>query len=244
MRSPELVVRYFEGPETFSTNVAYAGVFRATDELDEVYSAAEPPTHDNWVHEQLQGAHTTFIRTTFTRIKERLAEFKRPETPAPQVTGLPLGSASRFLGSLIAAAYAEETPKSAPESGKSPGPGKTGDGPVPRRARARGPVTIVGVPVLEEFDGEPLILQQLTVGGTGPVALNAKLTVMTVDGREDEAPIGSVLPSVHSWRTPAGEFESDTCFVLAPVEVELRVRSVPDALVDVTVEGLLVEEAS
>ncbi|MFJ1762224.1 hypothetical protein ACIOD2_18015 [Amycolatopsis sp. NPDC088138] len=244
MRSPELVVRYFEGPETFSTNVAYAGVFRAMDELDEVYSAAEPPTHDNWVHEQLQGANKTFVRTTFTRIKERLADFKRPETSTPPVAGLPLGSASRFLGGLIAAAYAEETPKSGPGPAKPPGSGKPSDEPVARRARVRGPVTMVGAPVLEELAGEPLIFQQLTVGGTGPVALTAKLTVMTVDGREDEAPVGAVPPSVHSWRTPAGEFESDTCFVIAPVEVELRVRSVPDTLIDVAVEGLLVEEAS
>jgi hypothetical protein len=103
---------------------------------------------------------------------------------------------------------------------------------------------MVGGPVLEEIDGEPLICQQVSIGGTVPVALTAKLTVMTVDGRESEAPVGAVVPSVHSWRTPSDEFESDTCFVLPPVEVELRVRSVPDALVDVAVAGLLVEEAS
>lgn len=243
MRSPELVVRYLEGPETFSTNVAYAGVFRALDELDEVYSAAEPPTHDNWVHEQLQGNHKRYIRTTFTRIKERLADFKRPEALPHPVAGLPLGSASRFLGGLIAAAYAEETPSGRPGNpgtGGKPAGGNTSG----RRPRSRGPVTVVGEPVLEELDGEPVIFQRVTVDGTGPVALTAKLTVLTVDGREDEAPVGAVLPSVRSWRTPAGEFELDTCFVVAPAEVELRVRSVPDALVDVAVEGLLVEEAS
>jgi hypothetical protein len=98
--------------------------------------------------------------------------------------------------------------------------------------------------VLEELDGEPVIVQRWAVEGPGPVALTARLTVMTIDGREDEPPVGAALPSVHSWRTSEGEFEAETCFVLPPAEVELRVRSVPDALVDVRVDGLLVDEAS
>jgi hypothetical protein len=244
MRSPELVVKYLEGPKPYSTNLAYAGVFRALDELDEVYSAAEPPTHDNWVHEQLQGAEKTFIRTTFKRLKEQLEEFKRPEISPSATTGVPLGAASSFLGGLIAAAYAEESASSNGTATTGTGGRSTTADIGGKRTRTRGPVTSSTPPALEELNGEPIIVQRLTVEGAGPVALSARLTVMTIDGREDEPPVGAALPSVHSWRTSEGEFEVETCFVLPPAEVELRVRSVPDALVDVKVEGVLVEEAS
>src|SRR3954468_6062588 len=107
MRSPELVVRYLEGPTTSSVHSVYAGVFRADDELDDVYAAAEPPTHDNWVSEQLTGHEKTFVRTTFTRLREQLAVFRAPVQSAVSTTSrTALGAVSNYLGGLVAAAFA------------------------------------------------------------------------------------------------------------------------------------------
>ncbi|NMO53842.1 hypothetical protein HH310_21995 [Actinoplanes sp. TBRC 11911] len=104
LRAPELVVKYHAGPEPISANLAYAGVFRAFDDMDRTYAAAEPPTHDDWVFAQLDGRGRTFVRTTFVRIKERLAEFARPAEIKSTGTRAPLGAVSNFLGSLVAAA--------------------------------------------------------------------------------------------------------------------------------------------
>lgn len=104
LRTPELVVKYHAGPVPFTTDLAYGGVFRAQDDLDRTYAAAEPPTHDDWVFSQLQGHERTFVKTTFTRLKEELSEFVRPAATSTAGARTPLGAISNFLGSLVATA--------------------------------------------------------------------------------------------------------------------------------------------
>jgi hypothetical protein len=72
MRPAELVVTYFPGPKPPSEHLAYAGVFRADHSLDDTFAKAEPPTHDGWHHHSLSGRDRTFVRTTFTRIRDRV----------------------------------------------------------------------------------------------------------------------------------------------------------------------------
>ncbi|MER7411732.1 hypothetical protein [Streptomyces cacaoi] len=70
MRPAELVVTYWQGREPGMEHMSYAGVFRADEELDEVYAKSEPPTHDAWHPQSLDPPDSTFVRTTFVRIKE------------------------------------------------------------------------------------------------------------------------------------------------------------------------------
>lgn len=49
MRTPELVIDYLEGPAPPEGGTEWAGVFRAEDEHDAYFAAAEPPTHDSWI---------------------------------------------------------------------------------------------------------------------------------------------------------------------------------------------------
>lgn len=49
LRTPELVVQYLEGPPPPEGGTEWAGVFRARDEHDGHFAAAEPPTHDSWI---------------------------------------------------------------------------------------------------------------------------------------------------------------------------------------------------
>jgi hypothetical protein len=48
MRRAELVVRYLPGPALSSPALEWCGVFRAAEETDRAFAAAEPPTHDDW----------------------------------------------------------------------------------------------------------------------------------------------------------------------------------------------------
>lgn len=48
LRTPELVIEYLEGPPPPEGGTEWAGVFRASDEHDGHFAAAEPPTHDSW----------------------------------------------------------------------------------------------------------------------------------------------------------------------------------------------------
>jgi hypothetical protein len=72
LRGPELVVTYHVGPQPASEHISYAGVFRAEDALDDTYALAEPPTHDAWHPQSLEYPQSTFVRTTFLRIKEAI----------------------------------------------------------------------------------------------------------------------------------------------------------------------------
>ncbi|MCZ4569768.1 hypothetical protein [Rhodococcus erythropolis] len=250
MRSPELVVQYYKGPEPGSVNKAYAGVFRADDELDEVYAAAEPPTHDQWVHEQLTGHAKTFVKVTFTRIREQLSAFR---TPAPTTTatssGVALGAASNFLGGLVAAAFAEADGLAAGDDDDSAGGRGGGDSSGTGRGRRsssnprdRVRVGAVGDPRVEERDGDVVVVQKFAVTGPGPVRLSARLAVATWEGREDDAPAGAAQPAVRCWVTSAGVERAEACIVDSPSEVDLVVDPVLDTVTDIAVVGSTIGE--
>lgn len=253
MRSPELVVRYYEGPTTMSVNSVYGGVFRADDALDDVYAAAEPPTHDNWVYEQLTGHARTFVSVTFRRLREELAVFRAPVTTAVTTTSqIALGAASNFLGGLVAAAFAvpnfrdESTARGASEGGTTPSgaAASSGAGAAVGRESSGGSierprVTALIEPHVEERDGEVVLVARYAIAGAGPVQLEARLTVATWDGREDDPPAGAERPRLRSWTTTDGTVRDERCTVVAPTEVELVVVPVADTATDITVAARL-----
>jgi len=245
MRSPELVVRYYEGPTTSSVHSVYAGVFRADDELDDVYAASEPPTHDNWVYEQLSGPARTFVRVTFTRLREQLGVFRAPvQTVVTTGSRTALGAASSYLGGLVAAAFADagdSTPgptarrrpqgttvvqNEAPSSSGASANGRAGSA-----ARAR--VSTLVEPHLEELEGALVVVARYSIDTPGPVQLVARLAVATWEGREDEPPAGAERPSVRHWRTSNSVLTGDTCTLVGPVEVDLVVTPVPDTATEI-----------
>ncbi|GAA1840599.1 hypothetical protein GCM10009772_17820 [Pseudonocardia alni subsp. carboxydivorans] len=243
MRAPELVVRYLEQTETGSVNRAYAGVFRAVDDLDDVFAAAEPPTHDHWVHEQLTGHDKTFVRVTFRRIKEQLASYRASVVATVKAeSGVALGAASNFLGGIVAAAFAR--PDDAPHSRGSAGGGRGAGGGRPSPApRDKVRVTDLSDPLVDERDGRVVLVQRFSVTGPGPVRLEPRLSVGLGDrAREDEAPVGAARPRVLSWFTADGEQTGETCTVSTPSEVELVVVPVPNTITDISVVGTRVQE--
>jgi hypothetical protein len=255
-----LVVKYHAGPEPISANLAYAGVFKASDDMDRTYAAAEPPTHDDWVFAQLEGHQRTFVRTTFVRIKERLTEFARPaDIKSPSVQA-PLGAASNFLGSLVAAATGSGAASAATTTapgGDPDGPGEPGaegnragsNGADPTRAAGAGPsrapaggratVRLDGEPYFEEGVFGLLLVQNAVVVGSGRLVVRGTAGVTVADGtREQDPPEGSEEPTVIGWRIGSERTRGDVVTLenaVAGQRLALLVRPVPDTITQVDV---------
>ncbi|MEU1348115.1 hypothetical protein [Streptomyces sp. NPDC005795] len=106
MRPAELVVTYLPGPKPPSINQGYAGVFRADESMDEVYARAEPPTHDAWNPQSLERPESTFVQTTFRRIREALDELlSLGGVTRPGASNVALGAASSFFSGLVGGAW-------------------------------------------------------------------------------------------------------------------------------------------
>ncbi|MDJ1137340.1 hypothetical protein [Streptomyces iconiensis] len=106
MRPAELVVTYYAGREPGMEQVSYAGVFRADTELDEVFAQSEPPTHDAWNPQSLELPDSSFVRTTFTRIKESVEGLLELGGSARGGSAhVALGAASTRFSSLVGGAW-------------------------------------------------------------------------------------------------------------------------------------------
>lgn len=102
MRTAELVVTYRPGPKPPSEFTAYAGVFRAAEELESVYARAEPPTHDAWNKHSLEGRERKIIETTFRRIDESVNGLLNiTGTVRSGSAKVSLGAASRLFSPLV-----------------------------------------------------------------------------------------------------------------------------------------------
>ncbi len=106
MRPAELVVAYHPGPKPPSVNQGYAGVFRADENMDDIYALAEPPTHDAWNPQSLDRPESTFVHTTFTRIAEAQARLLSLAGVARSGSaGVALGAASSLFSGLVGGAW-------------------------------------------------------------------------------------------------------------------------------------------
>ncbi|MET9889369.1 hypothetical protein ABZZ47_03985 [Streptomyces sp. NPDC006465] len=106
MRPAELVVTYHPGPKPPSVNQGYAGVFRADEDMDDIYAKAEPPTHDAWNGQSLDRPESTFVHTTFTRIAEAQARLLSLGGVARSGSAnVALGAASSLFSGLVGGAW-------------------------------------------------------------------------------------------------------------------------------------------
>ncbi|MEU5700847.1 hypothetical protein [Streptomyces aurantiacus] len=106
MRPAELVVTYKAGPKPPSVNQGYAGVFRADEDMDEIYAKAEPPTHDAWHPQSLDRPESTYVQTTFRRIaeaQERLLSLGGVARAG--ASNVALGAASSLFSGLVGGAW-------------------------------------------------------------------------------------------------------------------------------------------
>jgi hypothetical protein len=74
MRVAELVVDYLPGPPHSDPRLAYAGVFKASEDADALFASAEPPTHDDWIAKGLSGTARGVVQGARTFMQKQLDE--------------------------------------------------------------------------------------------------------------------------------------------------------------------------
>lgn len=78
MRPVELVVKYLPGPPLPSDMVEYAGVFICDEEVEAHFADAEPPAHDDWIPDFLEGRAKSFVRVALRKIGMAMEHYANP----------------------------------------------------------------------------------------------------------------------------------------------------------------------
>lgn len=102
MRAAELVVTYIPGVRPAAELKGYAGVFRAEDDLDDLFAKAEPPTHDAWNPDSLPPEERRYVKGVFNRLREAEKEVSGLRVVVGSGTGgVALGAASNYFSDLM-----------------------------------------------------------------------------------------------------------------------------------------------
>jgi hypothetical protein len=247
MRPAELVVTYHRGPKPPSELLAYAGVFRADQTMDEVYARAEPPTHDGWNPQSLQSPESTFVRTTFRRIQEALdGLLELGGASRGGSAALALGAASSHFASLVvgvdglggATDYGSSSRGRDGSGGKKVGRHKKGD---PRPGGTRSSIEYVDDPYLDEYNGEIVVVQAFRLPSGGAYVVNANVAVLAGSGaRETDPPVGADQPVILGWQSRDGRFVSDESPLLPGgdgMTWRVLVRPAHDTMTEVLITG-------
>lgn len=258
LRSPELVVKYLAGPTPGSRMLGYSGVFRADDDVDDVFAKAEPPTHDDWVATHLDGAKRTFVNVAMRRLKDAANKQISPPQPgtAPQVPGIALGPASMMLADLVCGIGTRPKERASDSRGQSgtsdnDSTGDRSDRESDEAARStsrshrrnRKPVVSYRGDLSFMFsDGEPVLCQEFSIDHHTAVTVRANLDIAISGGRErrSDAPTGSAVPQVRGWCRSDGSDFTGQPVLLHPGDGSvwtLLIRPVPDTSTEVALSA-------
>lgn len=243
MRQAELIVKYVAGPPLPSDAIEYAGVFLTDEDVDGVFAGAEPPTHDDWIHEFLEKRFDkTCIRVAYRRIHEEMEAFVAPpDVDDGDGSGVPLGAFAGTLGTLL---MGQEGPGAGVRISRSSIADGDGSGVVSdpgvskgeagtRKDAIRKPVSRARIRLLD--NGKLRMLRGhavLTTSFSVTHATESKGTLVKVlagvvlDGNQMEAepPAGVKQPSVLGWRDPDGKGH--------------KVKNEPEILIPSTSDGV------
>lgn len=135
MRTPEIVVKYLPGAVPLAGKMGYSGVFKCDLDVDDAFKAAEPPTHDDWVHRFVHDPHhRSFVNVAYKRILgicRTAAGFESSVHSPGQSDGIPLGEFADALAILMpgsdgpGARRAARTPKQPNRRRRRRAPGRT-----------------------------------------------------------------------------------------------------------------------
>ncbi|GGV31635.1 hypothetical protein GCM10010277_15460 [Streptomyces longisporoflavus] len=244
MRPAELVVTYWPGRETGTELLSYAGVFRANEEMDTTFAEAEPPTHDAWNHQRLEGQDRTFVRTTFTRLKEAVDELLQLGGSAREGSAnVALGAASARFSPLVGGAWGtggatdygvtstgrataapdddEEIPSARDRAGKrrkgrnvGTAESSTPEGGGARALRPR--VKYAGETTYEERFGHAVLVQAFTLPVPVVQRVQVELAVALpgTGNRETDPPAGAAMPGLVGWEDPTGRLHASPTYVI------------------------------
>lgn len=101
MRSPGMVVRYLQQSPPAEDLVQYAGVFVASDDMNDMFALAEPPEHDTWIPtDNLPPKDQQLVRLTMEKwIPDLYRRFTQPITSQEATQSTP-ASAIAFAATL------------------------------------------------------------------------------------------------------------------------------------------------
>ncbi|MGE2689080.1 hypothetical protein [Mycolicibacterium pulveris] len=206
MRTPELIVRYLPGAAPVVGKIGYSGVFKCALDVDEMFKAAEPPTHDDWIYRFVHDPRwRSFVKIALERVQMHCrvaAGYDSTLKSVHEADGIPLGE---FADALAALMPGHEGPGARrPATGKRPQPHR-------RRRRAPG-----------SRDIDSAAAEAWVDGGSSSVT-----STHLVDERSDTS-AGSVLPAQRPPQTrpggdPSPAIASDgTPVVKYPFELRTR----------------------
>lgn len=105
MRTPELVVRYLPGATPVIGKIGYSGVFKCALDVDEMFKAAEPPTHDDWIYRFVHDPRwRSFVKIALERVLTHCRSAAGYDTAlrsAHEADGIPLGEFADALAALM-----------------------------------------------------------------------------------------------------------------------------------------------
>lgn len=254
MRSPELVVDYLETVPHPNPELRYGAVFRATEDADAHFAAAEPPTHDAWIEKELHGTDLGVVRNARSFVHRQVEAALAPRTQtAPDAAGM--GRLSARLGALMIPSRGSDVPTPSstkdgndgrPErkSGGSepPAPGTSGTG---RGRTAR----IVDGPRLHVIEGEDVVVvaRVAVPGSDDERALTAEANVVVDGVPERQPPLDAPIPDVIGWspvqsspdppKTPFAKGATVRIAAGADADWWVLATAVPDAVVAVRIRA-------
>jgi len=201
MRPVELVVRYIRGVAYPDSSYEWAGVFVCSDEpeVEEAFSQAEPPTHDDWVPDNLpKGKQQTMVRVGMRELRSHAEKFvptkslsRAADSDVPSLAAT-AGQMGRFLSPVSARGAGKPEPVRPP--GKSARSG----------VRLTTP-EMIGLALTD--DGKAIAKFRIVLvndGSKGPVSVHIEPRLVA-DGSGIDAndlPV-HLLPTLHSIRMEA-----------------------------------------
>ncbi|WP_315093519.1 hypothetical protein [uncultured Cellulomonas sp.] len=210
MRTAELVVDYFEGPEHPDPLLGYAGVFLASHEADSDFAASEPPTHDDWVERGLVGRQRGVVRDSRAFIRSAVGAYL-PDSVGPGVALAGLGQFSAQLAGLSTTSglgvggVARVGPADPAVPGKAEGSGEgTASGATSRPASGRRQsrrASIIEGPAVRLQGDRPMVVAHVSVP-PAPGARRLTITPQVVlegGGRESDPPSGASALQIVGW---------------------------------------------
>jgi hypothetical protein len=219
LRTPELVIEYLEGPPPPEGGTEWAGVFRARDEHDGHFAAAEPPTHDSWNPSLLPKSQGRTIVNVGLREIRKVLDSRWPQRTRP--THEDSSSTAVIADELAHLVRSTEA--------KGPGRHRRGSAP-PTPGPAKPKVDIVySAPI--EFDGELGTLARVRIS-PAPSSSSTRLHVQVaaaLDGKDADSKLDPSLSLVEArigdvLRDVSGLNEVLTLQHSEPIEVDLVVR--------------------
>lgn len=205
MRPVELVVRYLPGQPYSDDRYEWAGVFVCSDEdgIERAFADSEPPTHDDWVADNLQhGDAKAMVKLAMQKLKKEANDFtRRPSNIAGSKSSSPsLAATAGKMGRFLA-----------PISSKGPGlPDRRGTRPGPARRIRIAPPEFVGLSVGQDGETVATFKAELHNDGSSPelhIGVTPRLVADGAKASDRDVPL-ALLPQAIGISLPQHSIEA------------------------------------